>query len=959
MIRSAHLDLVRALVVGAVTCAVSIAVLPAQQKPPAQPDLPRPAFDTKTELVLVDVTVVDRDSNPVPTLTLNDFDLQVNGQPRKIDALQFVSAVPANQTPLTARESRFASNEAATTGRLLLFVVDESNLRSGSSRMVLRTAQTLMARLAPGDMIGLSRLPNGVGNVEFTADRERVSSAMQRITGSVDRIGNSKVRISEAYALENNDTGTWQQAVERECQGDSGAAREACADAAESDARQLLMETSARTQSTLRSLEALLKNLAALNTPVNIVMISEGLFVARDRTSMAELTRRAAEARATIHMIRPGQNAFDIEDRAAPGVSAFYDDSLMSEGLEQIAGQTRGTMTQIGGSPQGAFDRLGRELSGYYLVGFEPTDADRTGKERRIRVQVKPRGLTVRARPTFVVRDDAAATAPAPASGTNGAVATALATEHIKQLLVAPLPTRGLPMRVSTYTATDTGSSKIRVVISAEVGDDAPDEAEWPTGVLVLDKDGKVVVSRAGTTRLAPASVRGASPRLILTSVLLDPGEYTLRLAAMDDTGRSGSVHSTINARLTKLPGSLNVSDLVLVPQPPNPGETPRPRPTGVIDTETISAMIEMTGDQQQLGKAKIAVQIADGDNGQALVTVDARQAARGAGQRAFAATVKLGVLPPGEYVARAIITVPGQPESRIVRPFLLAPVANKATDEPEIDPLKPSDPDAPLAPPPPVKILAPVPRFLTETVLVPSVVRPFIDGLADLHPPSPGVEAVLEEARNGKYSAPESGANSSEDDELNLTFIRGLGALQKGDFPQAAAWFQQTLRGASDFLGAAFYLGATHAASGRDRDAVGAWQMALLSENPGAVYPALVDALLRLGDGRQAVEFIEEAPSAWADEAMRLHREATAEAMLGDYASALPKFLSLLETRQEEPNLLFVAIQVLYRMQLDSKGKGLDARNKALFADLVARHQKLDTPNKALVETWRKYVMR
>ncbi|MEO8683039.1 MAG: hypothetical protein ABI665_28595, partial [Vicinamibacterales bacterium] len=470
----------------------------------------------------------------------------------------------------------------------------------------------------------------------------------------------------------------------------------------------------------------------------------------------------------------------------------------------------------------------------------------------------------------------------------------------------------------------------------------------------------KVVVNKAGPTKLAPASVRENSPHLILTSVLLDPGEYTLRLAAIDDTGRSGSVHGSINARLTKLAGSLNVSDLMLVPQPPNPGETPRPRPSGVIDTDTIFAMLEMTSTNlQQLGKAKVAVQIADGDNGQALVTVDARQASRGTGQRAFAATLKLGVLPPGEYVARAIITAPGQPDSRIVRPFLLAPVANKATDEPEFDPSKPIDPDAPLAPPPPVKILAPVPRFLRETVLVPSVVRPFIDGLADLHPPSASVEAVLEDARNGKYHAPEGNAAASEDDELNLTFVRGLGALEKGDLPQAAAWFQQTQRGASDFLGAAFYIGATHAANGHDREAVGAWQLALLSENPGAVYPALVDALLRLGDGRQAVEFIEEAPTAWADDLMRVHREATAEAMLGDYAAALPKFVGLLDTWKDDPNLLFVTIQVLYRMQLDSKGKGLDAKNKALFADLVARHQQLDTPNKALVETWRKYVMR
>ncbi len=56
------------------------------KKPAPQPELPRPVFDTKTELVLVDVTVVDRDSNQVPNLTAAEFDLQVNGQPRPIQS---------------------------------------------------------------------------------------------------------------------------------------------------------------------------------------------------------------------------------------------------------------------------------------------------------------------------------------------------------------------------------------------------------------------------------------------------------------------------------------------------------------------------------------------------------------------------------------------------------------------------------------------------------------------------------------------------------------------------------------------------------------------------------------------------------------------------------------------------------------------------------------------------------
>ena len=112
----------------------------------------------------------------------------------------------------------------------------------------------------------------------------------------------------------------------------------------------------------------------------------------------------------------------------------------------------------------------------------------------------------------------------------------------------------------------------------------------------------------------------------------------------------------------------------MLVPQPPVAGELPRPRPTTVIDNETVSAMLEMTGtDQALLGKTKVTLQISDAENGNALVNVEARQVARG-NVRAFAAQMRLGVLPPGEYIARAIIAAPGAPEMRLTRPFMLSP---------------------------------------------------------------------------------------------------------------------------------------------------------------------------------------------------------------------------------------------------------------------------------------------
>ncbi|MDH4063638.1 MAG: hypothetical protein OEW19_04505, partial [Acidobacteriota bacterium] len=729
-----------------------------------------------------------------------------------------------------------------------------------------------------------------------------------------------------------------------------GPMREVCAIALEEEARALMNETVRRTQLTLRGLEALMGRLVTLQTPVNIVMISEGLFVARTRDDMSTLVRRAAEARATIHVIRPAQAFFDVQDRTSTnGPSRFYDDAMLSQGLEQLAGQTRGSMTTINATPAAAFDRLGRELSGYYLIGFEPTEVDRTGTERRIRVQVGPRGLTVRARPTFVIGN---------ASGE--AVAASAATldpmEALKLALVSPLPERALPIRVASYMVTEAGSSKVRVVITAEVGEPASDEVEWPMGILVFDKDDEVVVSQAGPVRFAPASSHADSPRLLLTSVLLDPGDYTLRLAAVDTLGRAGSVHHPIHAGFASVAGGLSVSDLVLAAQPSGASGAPRPRPGNVVDSETLTAMIEMIGpNQTQIGQASVTIQVADPDTGAPLVSVAARPAARGDGRSAFAATLELGALPPGEYQARALLSLPGVPDTSIVRAFLLSPPRVPALD-PSTDRSASVDPDAAPAPVATARILAPVPAFAAQTVLAPAVLEPFLDGLEVLHPPStPEVTALIEQARHGIFGAPEI-QGATPDDRASMAFIRGLQAYQKGDVARAAAWFRQTLRDAADFMGAAFYLGASHAANGRDSDAVGAWEMALLSENPGAVYPPLVDALLRLGESREAVEFLGEAPEAWASDDARLRREATAEAMLGAYDVALPKLQALLTTQKGDQNLLFLAIQVLYH--LHAEGQGLTPSQQALFADYVTRHQDMGGPNTALVETWRKFVL-
>jgi hypothetical protein len=153
----------------------------------------------------------------------------------------------------------------------------------------------------------------------------------------------------------------------------------------------------------------------------------------------------------------------------------------------------------------------------------------------------------------------------------------------------------------------------------------------------------------------------------------------------------------------------------------------------------------------------------------------------------------------------------------------------------------------------------------------------------------------------------------------------------------------------------AAFYIGAP-AASGRDKEAVAAWQMSLLAGAADVIYPPLVDGLLRLGDGLQALTFLDEAPDAWKDTDARDERQATAEAMTGAYAPALEKLYALIERRPSDIDLLYLALQVMYRVRQESGALG--ESDRAHF-DYAARYTEVKGPQTALGGTWLKFVVR
>ena len=78
--------------------------------------------------------------------------------------------------------------------------------------------------------------------------------------------------------------------------------------------------------------------------------------------------------------------------------AALLDQSLSSEGSESIASDTGGFSVNNTNNLAKGIQRIASETQMYYLLGYIPTNAARDGRFRKIGVEVKRKGVSVRAR---------------------------------------------------------------------------------------------------------------------------------------------------------------------------------------------------------------------------------------------------------------------------------------------------------------------------------------------------------------------------------------------------------------------------------------------------------------------------------------------------------------------------------------------------------------------------------
>jgi tetratricopeptide (TPR) repeat protein len=237
-------------------------------------------------------------------------------------------------------------------------------------------------------------------------------------------------------------------------------------------------------------------------------------------------------------------------------------------------------------------------------------------------------------------------------------------------------------------------------------------------------------------------------------------------------------------------------------------------------------------------------------------------------------------------------------------------------------------------------------------------VLAPFLGRLDALAGP-PATRAVQEarkHAGGGRLDALLDDLKGVTSDSLDVAFLRGLAYLAQGQLRPAETQLRAALRKSSEFVAAAFFLGACRAAAGADLEAVGAWQTALAMEDglPG-LRRLLGEALLRTDDPDSAIELLREAQGTGEG---RLDRSlGLAYAMAGRRGEALACFYRHLDAQGDDPGVLFVTLRLMFDARAAGERGGPGAGDPERFTRYARSYQAAKGPQQQLVTRWLKYM--
>ena len=306
----------------------------------------------------VDVTVMDRDGEPLQNLQPSDFEVKEDGVLQTVETVQFVrlngQTPPDLKESIAIRSSEHANAEAAKEDvRLFVLFLDDYHVDKAPQVMIplRRTLKAFVEKIGPYDLVAVMDPLTPLTHIEFTRDRNRVMEIVQKFEGRRGELFPVRSAAEEAQQSQRN---MWEL----------------------------------RAGVTLDALNAIAVHLGGLREGrKSVLFVSQGPPMNLRSVNwqrMEDVVRSANRGNVTIHTLDP-----------RPLGSSEFGGNFV---LRRFSDETGGRAIFNTNDHAEYLDNVFNDASAYYLVGYAPTREMADGKFHKIDVEVKRPRVRVVAR---------------------------------------------------------------------------------------------------------------------------------------------------------------------------------------------------------------------------------------------------------------------------------------------------------------------------------------------------------------------------------------------------------------------------------------------------------------------------------------------------------------------------------------------------------------------------------
>ncbi|HLW53357.1 MAG TPA: VWA domain-containing protein [Candidatus Angelobacter sp.] len=364
----------------------------------------------QSELVLVNVTARDKSGQPVTDLKQGDFSVLEDGKPQKISSFDFenletapLSAAGPSQTTVESQPSpakpiltRKDAGEALSNKRVIVLFFDLGSMNPDETQRAVEAAKKyVQKKMTASDMIAIISLASSLRlDQDFTNDPARLLRVLNRFT------------LSEGQGMDNGPTG--------DADGIEETGNAYTPD--ESEYNQF------NTDRKLQALQSISQVLSHFNQKKSIIYFSSGMTQTgiENEVALRAAVNAAIKSNVAIYTLDargleaqpPGGSAQTASLRgqamySGNAVEGALDSNFASqETLTTLASDTGGKAFLDSNDLGEVFDRVQRDTTAYYVLGYTSNNPVRDGRYRRIQVKINRAGLNAEFRKGYYAPKD-------------------------------------------------------------------------------------------------------------------------------------------------------------------------------------------------------------------------------------------------------------------------------------------------------------------------------------------------------------------------------------------------------------------------------------------------------------------------------------------------------------------------------------------------------------------------